>query len=106
MKPLTPAFALILTLAWPLVDVRANSSQQDPANPGASEPGNTARGVNSPGTANASDGAFGGGSLRSNGTRMPGSNSPTTTRNEDSDARIDAENRMLGQRVKSICRGC
>jgi hypothetical protein len=37
---------------------------------------------------------------------MPGPNAATTTRNEDSDARIDAENRKLDEKVKSICRGC
>jgi hypothetical protein len=44
--------------------------------------------------------------LRTNGTRMPGNNGPTTTSNRDSDAKIDTENRKLDQTVKSICKGC
>jgi hypothetical protein len=89
-----------------LANPQANSPRQNPADPGVSEPRNTVRGTNSLGTANASGGAGGGGSVRSNGTRMPGPNAATTTRNEDSDAVIDAENRELDRKVKSICRGC
>lgn len=44
--------------------------------------------------------------LRANGTRMPGPNAATRTSSQDSDARINTENRRLDNAVKSICRGC
>jgi hypothetical protein len=37
---------------------------------------------------------------------MPGAAGPTTTKEQSSDAQIDAENRKLDQTVKSICKGC
>jgi hypothetical protein len=36
----------------------------------------------------------------------PGKAGPTTTRERNSDATIDAENRKLDSKVKSICKGC
>ncbi len=56
---------------------------------------NPQRGTNSVGTANSS-GVGGGG--RSSG--------PTRTKEDGSDAQIDAENRKTDQKVKSICKGC
>jgi hypothetical protein len=44
--------------------------------------------------------------LRSNGTRMPGANGATTTKEQSSDSMIDAENRKLSHALNSICRGC
>jgi hypothetical protein len=81
----------------------AKPPSEAPSNGQVRNPANAARGTNSAGTANSS-GA--GGALRQNGTRMPGSNSPTTTSTRDSDSKIDAENRKLDQTVKSICKGC
>jgi hypothetical protein len=63
------------------------------------------RGTNSAGPAQAT-GIGGGGTVRSNGTRMPGATGPTTTQEQDSDAQINAENRRLDRTVKSICKGC
>jgi hypothetical protein len=37
---------------------------------------------------------------------MPGPNGPTTTKEQDSDAQIDKENKNLDRMVKSICKGC
>jgi hypothetical protein len=51
-------------------------------------------------TAGASDGA-----VRANGTRAPDTAGPTTTSEQNSDAKIDAENRKLDRMVKSICKG-
>lgn len=65
----------------------------------------TRPGTNSSGTAEAS-GIGGGGTLRSNGTRMPGRGGPTTTKEQSSDGMIDAENRKLNHALNSICRGC
>jgi hypothetical protein len=45
------------------------------------------------------------GALRSNGTTMPGPATATTTHEQDSDAKIDAENLKL-DRIMKICRGC
>jgi hypothetical protein len=39
--------------------------------------------------------------MRANGTRKP-----TTARDRDADATINAENQKLDRTVKSICRGC
>lgn len=63
------------------------------------------RGTNTLGTAKGS-GVGGGGSLRSNGTRMPGAGEPTVTSQQDSDNLINAENRKLNHALNSICRGC
>jgi hypothetical protein len=63
------------------------------------------RGTNTLGAAKGS-GIGGGGSLRSNGTRMPGAGEPTVTSQEDSDNLINAENRKLNHALNSICRGC
>jgi hypothetical protein len=63
------------------------------------------RGTNNLGTAQAS-GQGGGGSLRSNGKRMPGANTPTTTSEQSTDDVINAENRRLDHALNSICRGC
>jgi hypothetical protein len=59
-----------------------------------------------PGTTSAGTAQASGGNLRQNGTRMPGLNGPTTTRDQDSDQKIDEENRKLDRMVKSICKGC
>ena len=76
------------------------------ANPApATRPNGNSPGTNSAGTAEAS-GIGGGGTLRSNGTRMPGANGATTTKEQGSDAVIDAENRKLNHALNSICRGC
>ena len=37
---------------------------------------------------------------------MPGNGEATKTTDQDSDAKIDAENRKLEGKVKSICKGC
>jgi hypothetical protein len=37
---------------------------------------------------------------------MSGNGQPTTTKQPNSDAQIDAENRKLDAKVKSICKGC
>jgi hypothetical protein len=37
---------------------------------------------------------------------MPGSGGATTTHEQDSDAKINEENKKLDRTVKSICRGC
>jgi hypothetical protein len=58
-------------------------------------------GTNSAGTAGSS-----GGALRANGTVAPGTAGPTVTQEQNSDATIDAENRKLDRKVKSICKGC
>jgi hypothetical protein len=63
------------------------------------------RGTNSIGTAQGT-GIGGGGSLRSNGTRMPGGSGATTTKEQSSDAMIDAENKKLDRALNTICRGC
>jgi hypothetical protein len=60
----------------------------------------SAPGTNTVGTAQSS------GSLRENGTTMPGNGSPTRTRTEDLDKQIDAENKNFDSKVKSICKGC
>jgi hypothetical protein len=84
----------------------ANSSRGTPANGQVRNPENPP-GTNSAGTAYSSGEApGGGGTLRSNGTRMPGANGPTTTKEQDSDAQIDKENQKLDRMVKSICKGC
>jgi hypothetical protein len=85
---------------------RANPSASSPQMPhrGTNSVG-TARGTNSVGTANSS-GVGGGGVVRSNGTRMPGRNAPTTTKEGPSDSQIDVENKKVDRMVKSICRGC
>jgi hypothetical protein len=44
--------------------------------------------------------------LRSNGTTMPGPARQTATKDRDSDAAIDEENRRLDRTVGSICKGC
>jgi hypothetical protein len=46
-----------------------------------------------------------GGALRSNGTTMPGPATATTTHEQESDAKIDAESQKL-DRIMKICRGC
>jgi hypothetical protein len=83
----------------------ANPSQRSPSNGEVRNALSPPPGTNSLGTAQSS-GPPGGGALRSNGTRMPGPDAPTKTSNQDSDARIEAENRRLDNAVKSICRGC
>ena len=85
---------------------RANPSTNSPQMPqrGTNSVG-TARGTNSVGTANSS-GVGGDGTLRSNGTRAPGRNAPTTTKEGPSNSQIDAENKKVDQMVKSICRAC
>jgi hypothetical protein len=44
--------------------------------------------------------------LRANGTRMPGPARPTVTHTQSTDTQIEAENRKLERKVRSICRGC
>lgn len=88
-----------------LANPSANSSRQNPANGRERNTANPQQGTNSLGTANAS-GPGGGGSVRSNGTRMSGATGPTTTKEGTSDAQIDAENRKLDHALKSICKGC
>ena len=55
-----------------------------------------AAGTNSAGTANATGGSGGG----AGGTRSEG-NKPTT-----GDAKVDAQDRAVDRKVKSICKGC
>jgi hypothetical protein len=80
----------------------ANPSRDTPANREGRNPANPPRGTNSAGTADSS----GGGSLRSNGTRMPGPSGPTAVNDQSSDAKIEMENKKLDRTVRSICRGC
>jgi hypothetical protein len=72
------------------------------ANPSANSPQQNQRHGDQRNSANSQ----GGGTLRSNGTRMPGPNTATTTKEGDSDAKIDAENRRFDRMVKGICKGC
>jgi hypothetical protein len=37
---------------------------------------------------------------------MPGANGAATTKEQDSDAQINAEDRKLSRALNSICRGC
>jgi hypothetical protein len=82
----------------------ANPSQGTQTNREVRNPTTAPPGTNSAGTAQSSGG--GNGALRSNGTRMPGPAGPTATKEQSSDAQIDAENRRLDKMVKSICKGC
>ena len=63
-------------------------------------------GTNSLGTAQSAGRPSGNGAVRDNGTTMPGPNKPTATKEQGSDATIDAENRKLDKTVNNICRGC
>jgi hypothetical protein len=81
----------------------ANPAPATPSNGDVRNSPTTPPGINSAGTAAASGG---GGGLRSNGTRMPGPDAPTAKADQDSDAKIDAENQKLDRTVKSICKGC
>jgi hypothetical protein len=83
-----------------LANPSANSPQQNQRN------GDQGNSTNSRGTSSAGTAQGGGGTLRSNGTRMPGPNTATTTKEGDSDAKIDAENRRFDRMVKGICKGC
>jgi hypothetical protein len=62
-------------------------------------------GTNTTGAASSS-GLPNSGSRRVNGTTMPGPSRPTVTKNQNSDAKIEDENRKLDRVVRSICRGC
>jgi hypothetical protein len=75
-------------------------STTNPSSSGAANPNTNGRSSLSDNT------VVGGGSVRQNGTRMPGNGQPTTTSETNSDAQINAENRKLDAKVKSICRGC
>jgi hypothetical protein len=46
------------------------------------------------------------GTAQSSGLPGGGASAPTRTSTDDTDAKIDSENRRLDDRVKSICRGC
>ena len=76
----------------------SGSSSRDagPTNPGNSQTSG----------ARSNDVPAGDDSLRQNGTRMPGNGEHTKTDENNSDAQIDAENRKLDGKVKSICKGC
>jgi hypothetical protein len=60
----------------------------------------------SPGTNAAGTSDSSGGAVRANGTRASRPRGSTVTREPNSDAKIDAENRKLDRMVKSICKGC
>jgi hypothetical protein len=83
----------------------ANSTNRGPTNSSGNNVTNPANGRD-PALARSSDVPAGDGNLRQNGTRMSGNGQPTTTREPNSDAQIDAENRKLDAKVKSICKGC
>ncbi len=50
--------------------------------------------------------AYSGCAMRANGTTMPGPGKPTVTQEQNSDSKIDEENRKLDRTVSSICKGC
>ncbi len=83
----------------------ANPAPASPSNGSVSNSSPPPRGTNAAGTAKAS-GIGGGGTLRSNGTRIPGPNAPTTRSERDTDAQFRAENERLSHALNSICRGC
>jgi len=97
-----------------------NNSGNDPSGAGnaakvVTPPGIQSQGPNS-GTSSAATGNAGsssGTSTRANSTVTTGSGiggratgKPTTTTDAHSDAAIDAENRKLDRKIKSICKGC
>jgi hypothetical protein len=63
-------------------------------------------GTNSLGTASPSGGTSGNVARRDNGTLAPGPGKPTVTQEQDSDAKINEENRRLNRAMNNICRGC
>jgi hypothetical protein len=66
-----------------------------------------APGTNAAGTAAGSGSPATNGALRAtNGTTMSGAGKPTATKEEDSDAKIDEENRKTTRALSSICKGC
>jgi hypothetical protein len=91
LQPVVLAFALFLCV--PL----AHAEGQSGGRPTESTASRSAPSAGAP---------FGSDALRANGTRMPGPNAPTRTSSQDSDAKVNAENRRLDNAVKSICRGC
>jgi hypothetical protein len=80
----------------------SNSTTRTPPSTGNEGPN---RGATS-GLANSSNVPAGDGGLRQNGTQMSGNGQATKTTEQSSDAQIDAENRKLEGKVKSICKGC
>ncbi len=84
------SIVLALAIALPSVAFAAGGD-------GGSGGGGAAASTGSPSTDSA---------LRGNGTTMPGPDRPTVTTEQDSDAKIDEENRKLDRTVSSICKGC
>lgn len=84
------SIVLALAIALPSVAFAAGGD-------GGSGGGGAAASTGSPSTDSA---------LRGNGTTMPGPDRPTVTKEQDSDAKIDEENRKLDRTVSSICKGC
>jgi hypothetical protein len=79
------------------------------ANWNAGNNANAGNGVTGSGGAAAPSGTTVGSSgVRSNGTQTPGGvgGGPTVTDPTPVDAKIDAENRNVDAKVKSICKGC
>jgi hypothetical protein len=74
--------------------------------PRDTDPNIAAPGTNSAGTSLSSGSPSTNSALRQNGTTMPDSGGPTATREQNSDAQINAENRKLDRTVTSICKGC
>jgi hypothetical protein len=56
--------------------------------------------------ASPSGGTSGNVARRDNGTLAPGPGKPTVTQEQDSDAKINEENRRLNRAMNNICRGC
>ncbi|HVX78321.1 MAG TPA: hypothetical protein VHB49_19490 [Bradyrhizobium sp.] len=85
------SIVLALAIALPSVAFAAGGGG------GGSGGGGAAASTGSPSTDSA---------LRGNGTTMPGPDRPTVTKEQDSDAKIDEENRKLDRTVSGICKGC
>jgi hypothetical protein len=79
-----------------------STTNPPPAAGNAANPNNSA----TSGLAHSSDVPAGDGGLRQNGAQMSGNGQATKTTEQSSDAQIDAENRKLEGKVKSICKGC